>query len=122
MVNETGDGWVSMDMMNKTMQLNFLRLPHRASDAGREASKGKDRAENDKPNKLAWKHLPLPFPIADFGVDANQDLLVLMQRHGCVDLLSLVADRISTDKPPSARLLSFTCTHFLTAPRTRKPR
>jgi hypothetical protein len=80
MTNKTGDGWVSIDILNKTMQLNFLRLPHLAHDMGPKPSKGKDRA-NDQPNELAWTHLPLPFPIADFGIDASQDLLVLMQRH-----------------------------------------
>ena len=74
-----GDGWVSPDIMNKTMQLNFLRLPHLVHDAEPTASKGKDRAEGQ--NELAWTHLPLPFPIADFGIDVSQDLLVLMQRH-----------------------------------------
>lgn len=80
-VPETGDGWASsVDIMNKTAQLNFLRLPHLLRDADSKGSKGKDRVE-DKPNELAWTHLPLPFPIADFGIDASQDLLVLMQRH-----------------------------------------
>lgn len=79
MANKTGDGWVSTDIMNKTMQLNFLRLPHLVHDGEPQASKGKDQA--DQPNELAWVHLPLPFPIADFGIDASQDLLVLMQRH-----------------------------------------
>ena len=59
-------------MMNKTMQLKFLRLPHRLPDADLAASKGKDRAE------LAWTHLRLPFPIADFGIDASRGLLVLV--------------------------------------------
>lgn len=79
-VPETGDGWASVDTMNKTAQLNFLRLPHFLRDADPKGSKGKDQVE-DKSNVLAWTHLPLPFPIADFGIDASQDLLVLMQRH-----------------------------------------
>jgi hypothetical protein len=79
-VHETGDGWASMDTMNRTMQLNFLRLPHLLRDANSKGSESKDRVE-DGPNELAWAHLPLPFPIADFGIDASQDLLVLMQRY-----------------------------------------
>jgi len=78
--NQTGDGWVSMDIMNKTMELNLLPLPRLLRDTNPKESKGKDRAEG-QPGNLAWIHLPLPFPIADFGIDASQDLLVLMQRH-----------------------------------------
>ena len=74
---ETGDDWAEADTMNKTAQLNFLRLPHFLRDADPMGSKRKDQM----PNELAWTHLPLPFPIADFGIDAAQDLLVLMQRH-----------------------------------------
>jgi len=80
MVHETGDSWVSTDIMNKTVQLNLLRLPHLLRDADPNGSKGKERVEDER-NGLAWTHLPLPFPIADFGIDASQDLLVLMQRH-----------------------------------------
>lgn len=81
-VHETGDSLASMDIMNKTVQLNFLRLPHLLRDADPNGSKGKDRVEGEpNENELAWTHLPLPFPIADFGIDASQDLLVLMQRH-----------------------------------------
>ena len=79
-VLETGDDWASADTMNKTAQLNFLRLPHLLRDADPKGSKGRDRVE-EAPKELAWTHLPLPFPIADFGIDASQDLLVLMQRH-----------------------------------------
>lgn len=79
-VHDTGEGWVSMDIMNKTMQLNFLRLPHLLHDADPKGPKGNDRVEAE-PNGLGWTHLPLPFPIADFAIDASQDLLVLMQRH-----------------------------------------
>ena len=79
-VLETGDDWASADTMNKTAQLNFLRLPHLLRDADPKGSKGRDRV-GEVPNELAWTHLPLPFPIADFGIDASQDLLVLMQRH-----------------------------------------
>ena len=80
MVHGTGDSWVSTDIMNKTVQLNLLRLPHLLRDADPNGSKGKERVEDER-NELAWTHLPLPFPIADFGIDASQDLLVLMQRH-----------------------------------------
>jgi hypothetical protein len=96
-VHETGDSWVSTDAMNKTVQLNFLRLPHLLRDPEPDpdpdpttGSKGKDVRVEDERNKLAWTHLPLPFAIADFGIDASQDLLVLMQRHRYSPLLEFI--------------------------------
>lgn len=59
----TGD----MDLMNPTATLNVLQLPHRPKE------------DNEIP-ELQWKAVKLPFSIADFALDATQNLLVFVTR------------------------------------------